>query len=143
MKPGCASGFAESHGPYATVLPWATGFAGRLFSEQCTDLIDRLSKLPPSDQAAVGALFGQVTSLADELGQQVAGATDRGASLIEDQKRTNRLLEALLTEAKKSPDRFDGLTPAQRQRLLLSFRNGIGAKPNPSRWQRFVAWLRR
>lgn len=125
MMPGCASGSAESFG-YVTLIPSAAGFGQRLFSERAASLILAFSKLSEAERQRVARLFGEVESLADQLGQQVAGATDRGASLIAEQKKVNALLARLLDECKKNPDKFaEACRPLRRRR-------------KPSLWRRLL-----
>jgi hypothetical protein len=77
------------------------GFLYQLFQSGGPGLINSLAGLSKADAQAAGGLFGEVTSLSEQLGSAVAGATDKGAALENQTQRLERKLDHLINTTKK------------------------------------------
>jgi phage-related protein len=95
------------------------GFLYQLFQSGNAGLILDLAKSP--DLAAqAGALFGDVSSLSNQLGTAVAGATDKGAALenqtVRLERKLDKLIKATKDNAREVGDQVNGAAGAGHRR---------------------------
>jgi phage-related protein len=94
------------------------GFLYQLFQSGGPGLINSLAALDKKSAQDAGSLFGDVTSLSDQLGTLVAGSTDKGAALENQTQRLERKLDHLIKSGNDNARMLaESLTqPAKRAR---------------------------